>query len=62
MRRLGLPCRDCHGAEALPPVQPLSGLICPEAVSSRTMGMFPGQSKFWSKKPPLADEREFGDD
>jgi hypothetical protein len=45
-----------HGAEALPPIQPLSGR--PGGRVTPHYGMFPDQSKFWSKKPPLADERE----
>ena len=56
MRRLALPRN--HGAEALLPVQPLSGWICPEAVSSRTMGCFRVSQKLGQKNPLSADKRE----
>jgi hypothetical protein len=57
---VALPCRDNTGPKPFCLFNPyLAGFLPGGRVTSHYEG-FPGQSKVWSKKPPLADGLQMG--
>jgi hypothetical protein len=60
LRCVALPCRDCTGPKPFRLFSPyLAGLPGGRVIPH--YGMFPGQSKVWSTKPPLADGIQKGE-